>query len=157
LFALLVLLLLVVVPLRDLVGACGILLLALPFVLVATKDGTNCLLAGGEVGDNIHQTVGSDGSVAAQFSDQLFAGGTREEGHDDVGVGDVGELGVLLGETPDVIPEGFARLLFAASEIPRVAGAHIGSFEVDLLSWEGGWSFFVRCLPPPCRVPCLPF
>jgi hypothetical protein len=80
LFALLVLLLLVVVPLRDLVGACGILLLALPFVLVATKDGTNCLLAGGEVGDNIHQTVGSDGSVAAQFSDQLFAGGTREEG-----------------------------------------------------------------------------
>jgi hypothetical protein len=50
--------------------------------------------------------------------DQLFAGGTREEGHDDVGVGDVGELGVLLGETPDVIPEGFARLLFAASEIP---------------------------------------
>jgi hypothetical protein len=24
----------------------------------------------------------------------------------------------LLGETPDVIPEGFARLLFVASEIP---------------------------------------
>jgi hypothetical protein len=50
--------------------------------------------------------------------DQLFVGGTREEGHDDVGVGDVGELGALFGETPDVIPEGFTRLLFAASEIP---------------------------------------
>jgi hypothetical protein len=50
--------------------------------------------------------------------DQLFAGGTREEGHDDVGVSDVGELGALLGEMPDVIPEGFAWLLFAASEIP---------------------------------------
>jgi hypothetical protein len=90
----------------------------LPLVLVATKDGTNCLLAGSEVGDNIHQTIGSDGSAAAQLSDQLFAGGTREEGHDDVGVGDVGELGALFGETPDIIPEGFTQLLFTASEIP---------------------------------------
>jgi hypothetical protein len=53
----------------------------------------------------------------AQLSDQLFAGGTREEGHDDVGVGDVGKLGALFGETPDVVPEGFARLLFTASEV----------------------------------------
>jgi hypothetical protein len=37
----------------------------LPLVLIATKDGTNRLLAGGEVGDDIYQTVGSDGSVAA--------------------------------------------------------------------------------------------
>jgi hypothetical protein len=84
----------------------------------------------------------------AQLSDQLFAGGAREEGHDNVGVGDVGELGALLGETPDVIPEGFTRLLLAALEIPRVAGVHVGSLEVplehshkvvlvvDLLRWE---------------------
>jgi hypothetical protein len=117
LFALLVLLLLVVVPLRALARARAILFLALSFVLVATQDGTNCLLAGGEGGDNIHQTVGSNGSAAAQLSDQLFAGGTREKGHDDVGVSDVGELGALFGETSDVVPEGFARLLFAASEI----------------------------------------
>jgi hypothetical protein len=117
LFALLVLLLPVVL-LRAPAGARRILFLALPFFLVATKDGTNCLLAGGEVGDNIHQTVGSDGSAAAQFSNQLFAGGTREEGHDDIGVGDVRELGVLLRETSNVILEGFAWLLFAASEIP---------------------------------------
>jgi hypothetical protein len=64
--------------------------------------------------------------------DQLFAGGTREEGHDDVRVSDVGELCVLFGEMPDVIPEGFTRLLFAASEIPRVARAHVGSFEAPL-------------------------
>jgi hypothetical protein len=56
--------------------------------------------------------------VAAQLSDQLFAGGTREEGHDDVRVGDVGKLGALFGETPDVVPEGFTRLLFTASEVP---------------------------------------
>jgi hypothetical protein len=104
----------------------------LPLVLITTKDGTNRLLAGGEVGDYIHQTIGSDGSVAAQLSDQLFAGGTREESHDDVEVGDVGELGALLGEIPDVIPEGFTWLLLAASEIPRVARAYVGSLEVLL-------------------------
>jgi hypothetical protein len=115
LFALLILLLLV--PLRAPAGARGILFLALPFVLVATKDGTNRLLAGGEVGDDVHQAVGSDGGAAAQLSDQLFAGGTREEGHDDVRVSDVGKLGALFGETPDVVPEGFAWLLFTASEV----------------------------------------
>jgi hypothetical protein len=104
----------------------------LPFALITTKDGTNRLLIGGEVGDDVHQTVGSDGGVAAQLSDQLFAGGAREEGHDNVGVGDVGELGALLGETLDVIPKGFTRLLLAASEVPRVAEAHVGSLEVSL-------------------------
>jgi hypothetical protein len=118
LFALLVFLLLVVVPSRALARAHGILFLALSFVLVTAKDGTNRLLIGGEVGDNVHQTVGSDGSAAAQLSDQLFAGGAREEGHDDVRVSDVGKLGALFGETPDVVPEGLARLLFAALEIP---------------------------------------
>jgi hypothetical protein len=38
----------------------------------------------------------------------------------------------LLGETPDVIPEGFTWLLFAASEIPQVIGAYVGSLEVPL-------------------------
>jgi hypothetical protein len=120
----------------------------LPLVLITTKDGTNRLLAGGKVGDDVHQTIGSDGGVAAQLSDQLFAGGAREEGHDNVRVGDVGELSALLGEMPDVILEGFTRLLLVASEIPRVAGAHVGSLEVplehshkvvpvvDLLRWE---------------------
>jgi hypothetical protein len=30
--------------------------------------------------------------------DQLFVGGTRELGHDDVRVGDVGKLGALFGK-----------------------------------------------------------
>jgi hypothetical protein len=113
LFALLILFLL-----RAPVEAHGILVLAFPLVLVTTKDDTNCLLAGGEVGDDVHQTVGSDGGAVAQLSDQLFASGTREEGHDDVGVGDVGKLGALFGKMPDVVPEGFAQLLFIASEVP---------------------------------------
>jgi hypothetical protein len=93
----------------------------LPPVLIAAKDGTKCLLAGGKVGDDVHQTVGSDGGVTAQLSDQLFVGGVREEGHNHVGVSDVGELGALLGETLDVILEGFTWLLLAAPEVPRVA------------------------------------
>jgi hypothetical protein len=64
------------------------------------------------------KTISSDGSAAAQLLDQLLAGGTREEGHDDIGVGDVGKLGALFGETPDVVLEGLARLLFVASEVP---------------------------------------
>jgi hypothetical protein len=54
----------------------------------------------------------------AQLSDQLFAGGAREKGHDHVRVGDVGEFGALPGETPDVILEGFTRLLLATPEVP---------------------------------------
>jgi hypothetical protein len=107
LFALLIFLLLLV-PLRAPAGARRILFLALPFVLVTANDGTNRLLAGGEVGDNVHQTIGSYESVVAKLSDQLFACGTREEAHDDVRVDDVGKLGALFGETPDVVPEGLA-------------------------------------------------
>jgi hypothetical protein len=73
--ALLALLLLPVVPLGTPVGALGFFVLALPLILVTTKDGTNHLLAGGIVGDDVHQLVGSDGGIAAQLSDQLFAGG----------------------------------------------------------------------------------
>jgi hypothetical protein len=60
-FALLIILLLTVVPLGTLVGALGFLILALPITLVTPKDGTNCLLVGGIVGDNVHQFVGGDG------------------------------------------------------------------------------------------------
>jgi hypothetical protein len=36
------------------VGALGFLVLALPLILVTTKDGTDRLLAGGVVGDDVH-------------------------------------------------------------------------------------------------------
>jgi hypothetical protein len=116
--ALLVLLLSPVVSLGAPAGARGIVDLLLPFVLVTAKDSTNCLLASGKVGDDVHQSVGSEWGVTSQLSDQLFAGGSGEEGHDHVGVGDVGELGALPGEAPDIIPEGFTRLLLATPEVP---------------------------------------
>jgi hypothetical protein len=122
-FALLVLLLLV--PLGTPVRALGALILALPLVLVAAKDGTNHLLAGGVVGDDVHQLIGGGGGVAAQLLDQLLAGSSREEHHDDIEVGDFGKLGALFGEAPDIVAEGLAWLLFVAPKVPRVVHAGI--------------------------------
>jgi len=61
---------------------------------------------------------------------QLLAGGTRDEGSDDVGVRDVGELGALLGESPDEVSEGLIRLLPTIPEVPGVPRAHICALEV---------------------------
>jgi hypothetical protein len=36
----------------------------------------------------------------------------------------------LFGETPDIVTEGLARLLFTAPEILRVTRAHVGPLEV---------------------------
>jgi hypothetical protein len=103
--ALLVLLLVVVACFGAPVGTLGFLVLVLPPILVTTKDGTNRLLAGGIVGDDVHQLIGSGGGVAAQLPDKLFGSGSREESHDDVRVGDVGKLGALFGETPDIVTQ----------------------------------------------------
>jgi hypothetical protein len=49
----------------------------------------------------------------------------------DVRVGDIRKLGVLFGETPDIVTEGLAWLLFTAPEVPRVTRVHVGSLEVS--------------------------
>jgi len=61
---------------------------------------------------------------------QLFTGGTGDEGSDDVGVSDVGELGALLGESPDEVSEGLVGLLPAAPEVPGVPRTHICALKV---------------------------
>jgi hypothetical protein len=144
----LLVLLLVVVSFGTPVRALGFLVLVLSLVLVTTKNGTNRLLASDIVSDDVHQLVSSGRGVAAQLPNKLLASGSREESHDDVGVGDVGKLGALFGETPDIITERLVRLLFTTPEVPRVAGAHIGPLEVpfehshqivpvmDLSRWE---------------------
>jgi hypothetical protein len=84
----------------------------------------------GIVGDDVHQLIGSGGGVAAQLPDKLLASGSREESHDDVGVGDVGKLSALFGETPDIVTERLVQLLFTTPEVPRVAEVHVGPLEV---------------------------
>jgi len=61
---------------------------------------------------------------------ELFASGARNEGSDDVGVRDVGELGALLGESPDEISEGLIWLLPATPEVPGVPWAHVCALKV---------------------------
>jgi len=61
---------------------------------------------------------------------QLFAGGTGDEGSDNIGVCDVGELGALLGESPDEVSEGLTGLLPIASEVPGICRTHVCALEV---------------------------
>jgi hypothetical protein len=51
-------------------------------------------------------------------------------GGDKVHVGGVGQLGALLRESPDVVPERLSRLLAVTSEIPGVPRAHVSALEV---------------------------
>jgi hypothetical protein len=57
--------------------------------------------------------------------------GLGEECPDDVRVGDVGQLGALLGKPLDVLSQGFPWLLAAAPKIPRVPRAHIRTLEIS--------------------------
>jgi hypothetical protein len=58
------------------------------------------------------------------------------ERQNDVGIIDLGELMALLGETLNVIPQGFTLLLPATLQIPGVTRAHLCALKVaaeDLL------------------------
>jgi len=61
---------------------------------------------------------------------QLLVGGTSDEGSDDVRVCDVGELGALLGESPDEVSEGLIRLLPVAPKVLGFPRAHVCALEV---------------------------
>jgi hypothetical protein len=99
-------------------------------LLVLPEDGLDCLLTRGKLGGDVHQLACPGGSLATQLAHQVAASGAGEERADDIRVGDVGQLGALLRESSDVVPEGFSRLLAAASEIPGVPRAHVCALEV---------------------------
>ena len=56
--------------------------------------------------------------LTAKRVDERLAGRAIDEGIDDIGVGDVGELVALLGEMLDVLREGLVEPLPAVVEIP---------------------------------------
>jgi hypothetical protein len=99
-------------------------------LLVLPEDSLNRLLARGELGGDVHQLACPSGGLATQLAHQVATGGAGEERADDIRVGDVGQLGALLRESPDVVPERLSRLLAAASEIPGVPRAHVRALEV---------------------------
>ena len=62
---------------------------------------------------------------------QVATSGAGEKRPDDIRVGDVGQLSVLLQKPSNVLSQGFPWLLAAASEIPRVPRAHVRALEVS--------------------------
>jgi hypothetical protein len=112
-------LLLALLPRAALSGRLGdVFRVAALGLLVLSEDGLNCLLARGEFGGDVHQLARPGGGLATQLAHQVAAGGAGEERADDIRVDDVGQLGALLRESPDVVSERLSRLLAAASEIP---------------------------------------
>jgi hypothetical protein len=79
--------------------------------LVLPEDGLNRLLARGELGGDVHQLARPGGGLATQLAHQVAAGasGAGEERADDIRISDVGQLGALLRESPDVVPERLSR------------------------------------------------
>jgi hypothetical protein len=65
-----------------------------------------------------------------QLTHQVAAGGAGEERADDIRIGDVRQLGALLRESLDVVPERLSRLLPAASEVPGVFRAHVRALKI---------------------------
>jgi hypothetical protein len=100
-------------------------------LLVLPEDSFDRLLPRGELGGDVHQLARLGGSLAAQFAHQVATSGAGEERLDDIRVGDVVQLGALLQKPPDVISQGFPRLLAAASEIPGVPRVHVRALEVS--------------------------
>jgi hypothetical protein len=100
-------------------------------LLVLPEDGFDRLLTRGKHGGDVHQFARLGGSLAPQFAHQVSASGAGEERPDDIRVGDVGQLGALLRKPPNVLSQGFPRLLAAASEIPGVPRAYVRTLEVS--------------------------
>jgi hypothetical protein len=70
----------------------------------ATEDGLDHLLTSGILGGDVQELLHRAWGLVAEHVDKRLAGHATVEGIDDVSVGDVGELFMLLGETLDVLP-----------------------------------------------------
>ena len=96
----------------------------------ATEVGLDHLLAGGVLGGDVQELPCRVRGLATERVDERLAGYAINEGIDDVDIGDVGELIVLLGETLDVLLEGLIRLLPIVAVVPRVPGVSVHTLEV---------------------------
>ena len=83
-----------------------------------TKVGLDCLLAGGVLGGDVQELPRRALGLATERVDERLAGHAVDEGVDDVGVSDVGELIALLGETLDVLLEGLIGPLPTVLDVP---------------------------------------
>jgi hypothetical protein len=65
-----------------------------------------------------------------QLPDQVPTGRSSKECPDDIGVGDIGELGAQLREPANVLAEALVMLLPAASEIIGISWVEVRALEV---------------------------
>jgi hypothetical protein len=122
--------LLLLLRILGLAALCRRFLLA--FALLAVEDSTDRLLAGGKIGSNDKQLICTGGRASTQLTHQILACCTQMKGTNDVGVGDAGALGALLGEATNVVTQGLVGLLTASLEIPRIPRTHVHAFEVPM-------------------------
>jgi hypothetical protein len=123
-------LLLLALPGVALGGCLGGILLSLPLDLIHVEEGLDRLLTRSEFCGDVHQLVSFGWGLPTQLADQISARGTSKECSDDVGVGDVGELGALLREPVNVLVEALNLFLPAASEIPRVSRVYVRALKI---------------------------
>ena len=71
-------------------------------------------------GGDVEELLGGSRALTSQLVNQGLAGGPRQEGSYDVGIGDVRQLVALPGEAPDVPTKSFPGLLSVVFEIPWV-------------------------------------
>ena len=71
-------------------GALTGIIILLCLALGTVKHSSDRLLAGGMAGGDVEDLLGGPRTPSAQLVDQGLIGGPRQEGSDDVGVGDVG-------------------------------------------------------------------
>ena len=118
--------------LREVLGLAALRgSLHLAFALLAVEDSTDRLLARDEVDCYVKQLVRTGRRVPSQLTHEVPARCAQVKGTDDFGVLDAGELGALLGEATDVIPQRLVGLLSAPSEFSGVPRAHVRALEVS--------------------------
>ena len=80
---------------------------------------------------DVQELLGGSWALASQLVKQGLAGGPRQEGPYNIGVGDVRQLVALPREAPDVPTEGFSSLLPTVLEVPWVSRAIVCALEVS--------------------------
>jgi hypothetical protein len=94
------------------------------------ENGPNCLLARGLTGGDVENLLRGLRLVTAELMHQGSIVSARPEHRNDISVADLGEFVTLSGETRDVVPQGFAMLLSATLQIPRIAEPHVCALKV---------------------------
>ena len=101
-------------------GPFASILVLLCLALEVVEDRSDRLLARGMAGGDVEELLSGSWALTSELVNQGLIGGPALESSYDVGVGDVGQLVALPGETPDVPTKSFSGLLSVVFEIPWV-------------------------------------